>query len=184
MRHSSAFTLVEVLITIALFAALIFGGAQLYMVYGRTITLQKSTINASLGGSNIIDAVRAAAFPAVHVVAAHTFSGENYTSGVTTAVFELPSFDSSGAIIPGTYDYVGISASGTDAVRLIDAAPGSSRVSGEKKLTSVLEALSFSYDDPSFPLVTNVTVDATTTSTVRGQTTKMHMREHIYLRNI
>ena len=126
----------------------------------------------------------AAGLQAEHVAATHVFSGINYSSGTTTALFEIPSIDASGAIIAGSYDYVGIYASSTDAYRITDAAAGSARISGEKKLTSVLEALSFSYDAPSFPSVTSITADATTSARVRDEMAQSHVREHVYLRNI
>lgn len=180
----SAFTLIEVLITIALSVILILAIEKLYVVYGRVIISQKSSIEVALGGNNIMDAVRDAGSQARQIVATHAFSGLNYNSSTTTVLFELPSVDASGAIIAGAYDYIGIHASSTVAYRLIDAAPGSSRLSGEKRLTNVLGALSFVYDTQSFPSVTNIIVDATTSAIVRGETIQTHLREHIYLRNL
>ena len=178
------FTLIEIVITVALSAILMLAIAQLYVVYGRVITFQKSSINVALGGGSIIDVTRTAGMQAKQVVATHTFSGTDYTSGATTTIFELPAIDVSGAIIFNAYDYIGIYASGTNAYRLIDAAQGSARISGKKQLTNVLNALNFSYDNPSFPLVTSVTVNATTSATVKGETAQTHLRSHIYLRNL
>ncbi|MEK7086215.1 MAG: prepilin-type N-terminal cleavage/methylation domain-containing protein [Patescibacteria group bacterium] len=178
------FTLVEVLITTALFTALMVAVVQLYVVYGRVILFQKSSIGIVLGGSSIVDAVRMAGLQATHVVASHSFSGASYNSGTMTAIFELPAINASGAIITSAYDYIGISASSTNVYRLIDAAPGSARVSGTKQLTTVLGALSFTYDNTSFPSVTSVIVDATTTAILKGSTAQTHLRERIYLRNL
>lgn len=184
MNIIRGFTLIEVLITIALSVILMLALEKLYVVYGRVIVSQKSTIEVALGGNSIMDAVRIAGLQAGHVVAAHSFSGTSYTSGTTTVLFELPSVDASGTIIGGAYDYIGIHASSTSAYRLTDAAPGSIRVSGSKRLTSVLGALSFAYDSQSFPSVTSIVVDATTTAVVREETTRAHLREQVYLRNL
>lgn len=181
---SRGFTLIEIVITIALSVILMLAIAQLYVVYGRVITFQKSSIDVALGGSSIMDAARAAGLQARHIVAVHTFSGIEYTSGTTTAIFELPAVDASGAIIAGAFDYISISASDTNAYHLTDAAPGSARLSGEKRLTGVLDALSFAYDNSDFPSVTSVTVDATTSATRHGETAQTHLRGHIYLRNL
>jgi len=181
---TKAFTLIEVVITVALFAILMFGLSQLYIVNNRVVTFQKSVMGVSLDASNIVDAVRSAASQAFHIVASHTFSGVSYTSATTTVVFELPTVDSSGNIIANTYDYVGIYSSGKNVYRITDAASGSDRLSGTKQLADVLGGLSFTYDAASFPSVASVTVNATTTALVRGQTTQAHLREHIYLRNI
>lgn len=179
-----AFTLIEVMITVALFVVLALGIEQLYVVYGRLINLQTSSIGVALGASAIMDATRNAALQADHVVASHPFSGTTYASGTSTAVFELPSIDASGSAIAGTFDYVGIYASGTSAYRVVDAAAGSSRISGMKQLTPLLTALTFTYDNASFPSVTSVIADATTSAVVRGQTTAVHLEGHFYLRNL
>ncbi len=181
---SRGFTLIEVLITIALSVILILAIEQLYIVYGRVIVFQKSAIEVAHGGNSIMDAVRAAGLQASRVVETHAFSGVTYNSGTTTVLFEIPSVDASGAIIGGSYDYIGIYASSTNVYRLTDAAVGSTRVSGEKRLTGVLDALSFWYDSSSFPSVTNVIVDATTSAMVRDEVSETHLREHIYLRNL
>ncbi len=178
------FTFIETLITVALFAVLVLAVTQLYVVYGRIISFQGSSLNISLGASGVVDAVRTAGLQADHVVASHTFSGTVYNSGTTTAIFELPSVDASGAVLTNTYDYVGIYASSTNVYRVIDAAAGSARVSGTKQLTSALNALSFTYDNASFPLVASLTVDATTSATVQGNAAQVHLRDHIYLRNL
>lgn len=179
-----AFTLIEVVITVALFAVLMFGLSQLYLVNNRVVTLQRSTMGVALDAGSIVDAVRLAASQADHVVASHTFSGVPYTSATTTVVFELPAVDASGSIIANTYDYIAIYSSGANVYRVIDAAPGSDRLSGMKQLADVLGGISFTYDTASFPSVASVTVNATTTALVKGQTTQAHLREHIYLRNI
>lgn len=181
---SRAFSLIEVLVAAALSAVLLLAVARLYVVYSRVMIAQKSSIETALGASGILDATRVAGMQARQVVAAHAFSGANYSSGPTTAIFELPAVDASGAIVGGAYDYVGIHASGTEAYRLVDAAPGSSRISGEKRLTAALDALSFTYDNPSFPSVTSVTVSATTSAAVREETIYAHLRERVDLRNI
>ncbi|MDD2657652.1 MAG: prepilin-type N-terminal cleavage/methylation domain-containing protein, partial [Candidatus Pacebacteria bacterium] len=157
-----AFTLMEVVITIALFAILVLGVSQLYLVFGRTITEQSGAIRVTLGGSALMDAVRSAGLQASHVVATHTFSGTPLASGATVALFELPAVNASGSVIANTYDYVGIYAEGAQAYRVVDGAPGSVRLSGKKRLTDALDALSFTYDNASFSAVTSFIAEATT----------------------
>ena len=181
---SRGFTLIEVVIVIALFVVVMLGVVQLYLVFGRIITQQSSLIDIALDSGAIIDVARTAGLQATHVVASHTFSGASYNSGTTTVIFELPSINSSGAIIPSTFDYVGIYASSTQVYRVVDAAGGSSRVSGTKVLTDVLGTLSFTYDSASFSAVASVTVDATTSAVVQGEIAQTHLRGHIYLRNL
>lgn len=179
-----AFTLIEVLITIALFAVLIAAITQLYVVFGRMVSLEQSTIGASLSVSSVVDAVRVAGLEAGAVVNTHTFSGVGYSSGTTTVLFELPAIDASGVPIPDAYDYIGVHATGASVYRLVDAAPGSFRTSGTKRLTSVLDELRFTYDAPDFASVTSVTVDATTSAVAAGETAFRHLRGNVFLRNL
>ncbi len=176
---SRGFTLIETVITVVLFTVLALAVAQLNVFYDRTILFQKASIEIISGGNAVVDAVRVAGLQARHVVAAHTFSSVEYSSGATAVVFELPAVDAEGAVLPDTYDYVVVDASGASAFRRTDAAPGSARLSGEKRLTSVLGAISFSYDDPDFPSVRSVTVDATTSAA----TAQLHLRGQVRLRN-
>lgn len=178
------FTLIEVVITVALSLVLVLAVAQLYLVYGRSILSEQSSIDVMLGGGSIVDTVQAAGLQADHIVASHTFAGTNYNSGPTTILFELPAVDASGSIIANTYDYVGVYASGTEVYRVIDAASGSTRASGSKRLTGVLNALLFTYDNANFPAVTSAIVDATTTALSHGQQAQTHIRKNIYLRNL
>ena len=181
---SFGFTIIEVLITTALFVVLVVGIVQLYVVFGRMVSFESLSIGSSLSASAIIDAARTAGLEADHIVASHAFSGVTYTTGTTTAVFELPAIDASGAPLTNTYDYVGIYATGTSAYSITDAAAGSARLSGTKVLTNALTALTFTYNQSDVTLATSTTVDATTTASVIGQATDMHIRENIYLRNL
>lgn len=182
--HTRGFTIVETIVTIAVFVIFIIAVTQLYVLFGRTITSDQSALDIALDGSAIIDTVRTAGLQASHVASSHTFSGVSYASGTSTVIFQLPSVDASGNIIGTSLDYVGITASTTNVYRLIDAAAGSVRPSGTKQISNTLGALQFTYDNVSFPLVTNVIIDATSSAILRGQTLQTHLRDHVYLRNL
>lgn len=179
-----AFTLVETLIVVGIAVIVTLGAAQLSLVFGRLVGSQESSLDATLDVSALIDAVRGAGAQASGVVASHAFSDVAYNSGTTTVIFELPAIDPSGVPIPSAFDYVGIHASGTDAYRFTDAAPGSARISGTRLLANTLDELRFTYDNGSFPLVTQVVADATTSAMSDGQETRRHLRGAVYLRNL
>lgn len=179
-----AFTLVETLIVVGLAAIVTMGAAQLSLVFGRMLGVQESALDVVLDASAVIDAVRSAGAQSSRVADTHSFFGVAYASATTTVIFELPAVDAAGAVIPSAFDYVGIHASGTDAYRFTDAATGSSRVSGTRLLANTLQELRFSYDSVSFPLVTKVVADATTTAAAGGGETQKHLRGVVYLRNL
>lgn len=180
----NGFTLIEVVIVVALTAILMSAAAYLYVNFGTAYRFLDTSLTVTRGAASIVEETREAGMQATHFAASHDFSGTTYTSGTTTAIFELPSIDASGIVVGGSFDYIAIHASGTEAYRLIDADVGSVRDSGTKLLTETLAELSFTYDDPSIITATSVTVDATTTSSMYDQTTESHVRSHIYLRNI
>jgi len=179
-----AFTLIEVIVVIAISAVITLATVQFYIVYGRVIISQKSAIEVALGGSNIIDAVRSAGLPASHIVASHVFAGTTYNTGATTAIFEIPAADNAGAVILGAYDYVCIYALGSIVYRLTDASLGSARTSGQNQLTNVLGELRFTYDAADYTLAKSVVVSATTSLITRGEPTQAYFHEHVFLRNI
>lgn len=179
-----AFTLIETLVSVALFAIAMLAVTQLYTVFWNLIEFQNPKIEVALGANSIVGAVHTLGLQATSIVESHVFFGTSYSSGATTAIFEIPAIDASGNIISGVYDYAAVLASSTSAYRLIDAAPTSARVSETKQLTRVLGALMFVYNNPDFALATGVTVDATTSATAKGQTIQAHLRARAYLRNL
>lgn len=179
-----AFTLIEVLVVLALTATLIAATSYVYAEYNKAYPFVEASLEVTGGASAIVEEVREAGLQATRFVGTHTFSGTLRTSSATTTIFELPAINASGATIAGSYDYIGVYASGTAAYRTIDAASASVRASGTKKLTAVLQNLLFTYDNSSIPQATSVVVEATTTATVRGEATEAHVRTKVYLRNL
>lgn len=184
MTTKAGFTLVEVVVTAGLFALLLGAVTQIYLVDTRAFSLERARIDVGLGAADVLDAFRSAALQADHVVATHSFSSVFYASSATTTIFELPAVDASGAVVSGSYDYIGIYATGTSAYRVTEGASGSARASGTKLLTDALAALSIAYDSSSFPAVTSVVVNATTSEAGSRGTVETHLLEHIYLRNL
>lgn len=184
MTNSRAFTLIEVLIVTTVSAVLLAATTQLYVFMGRTVVFQHATIETVLGGSRIMDAARTYGLQANQIVSTHDISGTTFTTGTTTVVFELSSVDGTGAVIPATYDYIAIDTTGSDLFQYTDAAIGSARTSGAKKLADNLGSIQITYNDPQPSLATGLTVSATTSELIRGVTTQVHFAEDIYLRNI
>ncbi len=171
-------------VAIGLAVVLMGAVAALYIFYGNVLQGQTSVIGVAHGADAVVSAVVTAGLQADHVVASHAFSGVTYASGTTSAIFELPSVGSTGNVIPGSYDYIGFYASGTNAYQIVDAASTSARTSREKFLTTALGALSFSYNGQAFASTTMVTVDATTSAMVKDTNFRTHLRESVHLRNL
>lgn len=183
-RALNAFSILEVVIVIALFSLLLIALFNIIFGHYSIYNSQQATVDISNAARNIMNEVNTAALQANRVVTSHAFSGINYTTGTSTVIFELPSVDSAGNIIAGTYDYIGIVATGSTAYRFINAANGSTRVSGSRRLTSNLSTLTFTYDTANPAASAKVDVDVQTQRQVKNQTIQAHLHQQVYLRNL
>lgn len=182
-NSSAGFTLIETSIVAAIFTMIMLVLVTLYINFGHFAQEQRAAIEVVHTAGRIAYEVQNATLAADSIVASHTFSGLALTSATDTLVVELPAVDTSDNIVPATYDYIGIYATGTSAYKVTDAAAGSARTSGSVLLSDVLASLEFSYDALSPSLSTSVEVDVETSDDIRGLTPQTHVHEKTYLRN-
>lgn len=187
MRHrliNNGFTLVETVIVIALTAVMMLALTNLYINFNTLYVFQQTLIATAQSAGSAMNAVHAAILPANQVPASHTFASGTLSSDADTIVLELPTVNTSGAIIAGTYDHIAFYLTGTDLYQLIEANAASARVSGTKKVASLVESLTFTYDDPDFTKVKSVETDILVRLTPQSGPVETHLREKFYLRNI
>ena len=186
MRHDSrGFTLVETFI-VAVFAALMMVtlGLLIY-TFNKTSGYELAASQSSGSASAILREVEALSLPADAVLQSHTFTTGTYTSSSTALVLEIPSVDSSGAIVSNAYDYAVFYVSSTTLYRRLEANASSVRGTGTKQLSTTVNALTFTYNNADFTQVNTVTVDVQTQSVVKqyNLTLTDHRKEQIVLRN-
>ena len=179
-----AFTLLEVLIALALFTVMLLALVRFFISYNTSYGFERVLVSTSHSANVLMDEITGAVLPADQVMTTHTFSGITHSSDASTLVVELPSIDNTGAVIAGSYDYIAFYADGVRVYEVIDADAASSRTSRVRLLSDTISGLSFSYDNISFPSVTSVTVDLTTSASYKTQNTESHLREQVYLRNL
>lgn len=178
-----AFTLLETMIVIALASAMMVTLGFLIYHFGRSVAYQQTLSRSSDSASALMREIGSLVLPANAVRETHVFSGGTYTSASTSLVLEIPSIDSSGNVIAGTYDYAAFYVAGTHAYRLLQANASSKRTSGTKLLSSTVYALTFSYNDTDFTKVSSTTVDIQTRAYAKQDTLSDHRREQFRLRN-
>lgn len=183
-RASRAFTLLEVVIVLALFSVMFLAVIRFFVNYNTSYIFERAVTNSSSSAGTLMSEIQNAALPADQVLTSHSFGGTTYSSATSTLVLELPSIDSAGVIIAGDYDYIAFYTDGTRAYEIVEANASSGRASRTRLLSDSLNALTFSYDNASFPSVTNVTVDVTTQAAYGSRTTQSHLREQVYLHNV
>jgi len=177
------FTLVEVVMAVALSAFMLIALVNLFGSFNSLYDYQISTKGTADTSGAVIHAAERAVFPADAVVTTHTFSQGTYTSSASTLVLALPSIDSGGSVIPGQHDYVALYATTATAYRLVEVGVGSARQAGATTLGDHVVSLSFSYDNADVTLATQVTVDIQASTTVRQKPVASHMTETLRLRN-
>ncbi len=184
ISSQKGFTIIETLIVLFLVSLVTMAMLQLYLSFYASYAVQNASINASYSAGQIVNETSRLALQADAIIASHIFSGTTYTTGSTTIVLEIPSINSSGDIIAGKHDYAAVNFSTTIVTRALDADASSARVSGTKLLSDVAGNLTFTYNNGSPTLATNVTIDILTQSQVKQQTLKSHLIQKVYLRNL
>lgn len=181
--HARGFTLIETVIVIAFSVSMVVALTLLIYNFNKSSTYEQISLQSYSSASAVIREIEALTVPANAVLATHTFSSATYTSTPTSLVLEIPSIDSSGNIIASTHDYAAFYLVGTNMYRLLEANALSKRVSGTKKLSSTVSALTFTYGSPDFTTASTTTVDVQTRAQVKQDILSDHQREQIRLRN-
>ncbi len=181
--HLRGFTLLETLLVISLLIVMMLALTFLYSKFTRFYVFQNaSALNASTTGKAISD-IDSVVISAIQVLSSHTFSTGSYSSNATTLVTQLPSIDSSGGVISGTFDYAVVYVSGGKAYRRIEAAGASDRRTETKLLAEGVQSLTFTYNSGDFTAVTRVETNLSTQVVLQTGPVSTTLRSEAYLRN-
>ncbi|OYV63686.1 MAG: hypothetical protein B7X03_00805 [Parcubacteria group bacterium 21-58-10] len=179
-----AFTLIEIIIVIAISTLMLLALTLLIYTFGNTSTYEQASLQSSGSARAVIREAEALVLPADAVLQTYTFSsGATYTSTSTSLVLELPSIDSSGNSIPNAHDYAAFYVVGTDAYRLLQTDASSARTPGTKLLSTTIQSLTFTYNNADFTKVSSTTIDVQTQASVKQNVLTDHLREQLMLRN-
>jgi Tfp pilus assembly protein FimT len=181
--HLRGFTLVETIIVVALFTVMLFALFDFFINYNATYLHEEAVVKTASSAGALVNEVARMAAGAGQVLPSRTIDGVTYASGTSTLVLELPAVSASGAVVVGAYDYVAFYAEGASAYRVIEADGASTRTSGRKRLSDTLSSLLFTYDSPSFPDVTKVTIDVVTAVSIKASIVDQHLTQQVTLRN-
>lgn len=162
-------TLIEVLITVGLLAAIVAVLGAFFARFDGLYRFQTAVRDTAGSASAAARAIDAAARAADAVAVSHAFSGVARASSTSTLVLELPSINAAGDVIVGAYDYAAFYASSTALYEALDANASSSRASSTSMLSNALASLSFSYNAANITTATSVSaVISTASSFVSG----------------
>ncbi len=181
---SRGFTLVETVIVIGLFVAVLFVLFQFFVNYNATYRYEQALIETAWSGGQSINEIENFALPALGVVATHNFTSGQRSSSATVLVLELPAIDASGNVLVGIYDHVVFYLDGSTLYRELETGVGSARHAGIKQLSERVGSLVFTYDNVTYDDVTKIDVDIETQMQIPNQIVTSSLSRQIYLRNV
>lgn len=171
-------TLIELLIVVAISAVILIALLSLYM------TGQKYFFNQNMRADTIEDSRMPMAWISRDAREANqvldgpitAYNGSPYSTGETTLVLEVPSLDGTGAIIPGTTDYIiyTFSPNGRRLQRIVDGDAASSRDDRTRVMADNVNAFTLHYyqSDGATEITSNFTntfvIDVTLSSSQTG----------------
>lgn len=183
MNKNRGFTLVEIVLVLGLMALILLALTTLFINHNSVYNFQQGFIKAAGSGRTSLNELTLHIAQGYRVLASQTINGNNYSTGPTVLVLQLPSIDSNGSAINGSWDYVAFYANGAELWRQTQSAVGSSRSSGARLLSQSVTSMTFAYDNVDFSLVKKVSIDLQTAETVKGQVITSRLAQQVVLRN-
>src|SRR5258708_5897960 len=142
------FSLMEVLVTMGV--AIIAGSLLITLLVQNNNLLYTQTARVSqrLSINDTVALINESIRQASATATSYTVGSVQYTSGASTLVLTFPSIDTSGSVIPNTYDYVVLTKDSVNPAilrRILYPDATSSRSSENRVLSTALSTISFSY---------------------------------------
>ncbi len=159
---------------------------QIFLVNADYTDKALARIDNDNGASLAIRRIGELSRGATAVLASQTINGILYTTSTDTLVLKLPTVDAAGNVDTTNSDYIAIyrdTTVVTDVYTDIEAAAGSAKPNGKKRLTGNNTLLAFSYNDPVPYDATRVSVFLVNQKAVRGTTATSKEWTSIFLRN-
>lgn len=183
-QKQDGFTIIEVVIVTAIFAILLLGLMNIFDWQNKVYNLEQAEVMATGSARVAMNSLNFTLAQGIQLENTRNINGTDYTTGGNSLVVRLPSYDSSGALIDGVYDYVAYYSNGSNLYQLTETGTGGARPHGTKLLSDRLESFTLTYNVGDIPSVSQVTVNLTTQAFYRGnQSVTTNLVETIFLRN-
>ena len=178
------FTLLELVVTMAIASMMFLIVGGIFIAQGRYLAIENAINQTQYNAFQVLDATGLYMSSARRVVASQTVNGRAYVSSTSTVVLQLPSIDTSGAILTNTFDYVAIGQDATDPTKFmydIQAADGSDRLTGKFIKAALVDKVIFRYNTVDPTAATEIDLYVRTTENARGRTIRMPLGKVYYL---
>lgn len=157
MRKNLGFTLIEAIICIALVAAGSLVLSAMFLSQTKLYGSQTSELDVTNSVRTALDDIDNYVRQSYRVVSSYS----TYSAGSQVLILQIQSVNSSNQLIAGTYDYVVYYLDSGNIYRQVFADASSSRASLTKLVASNVTALTFTYNNASFPSVSEVATSIT-----------------------
>ena len=142
-------------------ATLILAGVSQLYVYGQQNFVVSGTFAEVHGNARLaMDWMSNDLRWTTALVSSKTINSQNYTTGTTQIILNIPAIDGSGNVLSGVSDYIVYHLDPNDATilqRTIDADATSSRTDGTRTIANNIQSLAFSSGGTALSSVGNVT---------------------------
>lgn len=173
------FTLIEMIIVVALIAVLSVVLVSIFISQNKIYQTQTAELNVTGDARLALDDIDSYVRSAKNTAASYS----TYTAGPQTLIVKIQSIDSQNSLIAGTFDYVVFYLSSSALYRQIFPHASSSRQASTKKLASNVAALTFTYNNANYDLVSEIASDLTLTQSASGQNRTIQASSKSKLRN-
>jgi len=177
------FTLIETVIVVFFITLLLLVLFNLYDWHSKIYNYQQALTRVSTSARTTLTTMDSYVSQSNLVLASASVNGTTYTSSANTLVLQLPSVDSSGNILAGKSDKAAFYPSGSNFYIQVEPNASSTRTRLNKILSDSLQSISLTYNDASFPQVTEVTVNFKAQLQVKSQTVTSNLLQNMYLLN-
>ncbi len=183
-NNQKGFTIIEVTVVVALSSVLLLGLFGIFDWQNKIYQLEQADVLATGSARVAMNNITKVIAQGVGIDSSVTIAGTNYTTGGSTVIVKIPSYDSSENLIDDTYDYIIFSSSGTNLNQVVELGDNSARKYNNKLLSDNIQTFTLTYNNADPTLASQVTVDITTKAYFRGsQSASAHLTETIFLRN-
>jgi prepilin-type N-terminal cleavage/methylation domain-containing protein len=182
--NQAGFTLMEIIVVLALMTILLIGLLSLYDWHAKIYSLEQGDIRATSSARTALNNMSLYLAQATSVMSFRAVNGVTYTSDADTMVIEMPTLGSTGNYIANTYDYVVYYIDNGKLYELDDFDASSVRPETTKQLAEGVQTFILTYNDDDPTLATTVEIDLQTSIPISATSSATaHVVDTILLRN-
>lgn len=183
-KNQQGFTIMEVVIVIALFSVILLGLLGLFDWHHKIFILEQADVRATSSVRNVMNNMTKYVAQATNFEASHTISGTTYTTDGDCVVVKVPTVNTSGNLVDGVFDYIAYCLVNGNVDQVTEAGVGSARVGGSKRLADNVLTFSLTYNNATVTAASTVTVDIQSRVTIKSSSTaNARAVDTIFLRN-